>query len=393
MSHAFQNSVLGKSVSDDDISSPLSQCQVCSVDSTKSGLNIGKYSTTDEISAEYSSSSEDDEEAATDKQPKKSAVVEDKNRKLGAVAVVVAIAIFSANAAVYKRLFSGDPETFSVCNVICGSNFVGLFTLLPVVRKDVTRAKITRLARVDWLALVVGTLCYSVFGPFFYLKGLEQVSVPTAAIIQQVESPLFLLLAVALMDEAFDWWSAMNVGVLLLGTGLSIMSAPMFGESIKFGTGQLMILISSLFTVASLLITRGRLAGVPTGILLTFRFGAGTFFYYSYERVLSLVSGREMLTEAYFSSRYWQNMWWYSILYVTLGQGMWIYALGNASATAISLGTASRFVVTVIFGIIILSDYPTGSELLGSTFIMISVNSGLLRSHFRRRQKTVRRSY
>eukprot|EP00929_Paragymnodinium_shiwhaense_P019861 TRINITY_DN13412_c0_g1_i1.p1 TRINITY_DN13412_c0_g1~~TRINITY_DN13412_c0_g1_i1.p1 ORF type:complete len:371 (+),score=48.01 TRINITY_DN13412_c0_g1_i1:314-1426(+) len=308
------------------------------------------------------------------------------SRKLGAMAVMGSILIFSSNAAVYKELFASDPDTFTACNVLCGSNLVGLITLAPFFRKDLTRANLKAVTRVEWLALFFGTLCYSVFGPFFYLQALQQITVPTAAILQQLESPAFLLLSILLMGEAFDCWSVSNAGVLLLGTVLSIVSSPLFGASIEIGTGHMLMMVASLFFVGSLFMTKKYLSEMPRGILIVFRLGTGTLFYHAYLEIMNIFSGDRMLMHFYLTTRYWKHMWWYALLYVTLGQAMWIFALGNADATTISIGTASRFVLTLIWGILIMQAYPTSPEVLGSIFIVISVASGLLRSHKRARQ-------
>eukprot|EP00929_Paragymnodinium_shiwhaense_P019862 TRINITY_DN13412_c0_g1_i2.p1 TRINITY_DN13412_c0_g1~~TRINITY_DN13412_c0_g1_i2.p1 ORF type:complete len:347 (+),score=42.36 TRINITY_DN13412_c0_g1_i2:314-1354(+) len=284
------------------------------------------------------------------------------SRKLGAMAVMGSILIFSSNAAVYKELFASDPDTFTACNVLCGSNLVGLITLAPFFRKDLTRANLKAVTRVEWLALFFGTL------------------------LQQLESPAFLLLSILLMGEAFDCWSVSNAGVLLLGTVLSIVSSPLFGASIEIGTGHMLMMVASLFFVGSLFMTKKYLSEMPRGILIVFRLGTGTLFYHAYLEIMNIFSGDRMLMHFYLTTRYWKHMWWYALLYVTLGQAMWIFALGNADATTISIGTASRFVLTLIWGILIMQAYPTSPEVLGSIFIVISVASGLLRSHKRARQ-------
>ena len=56
----------------------------------------------------------------------------------GTLALVGSIMIFSSNGAVYKLMYTRDSELFTACNVLCGANLIGLCTLVPVFRKQLT---------------------------------------------------------------------------------------------------------------------------------------------------------------------------------------------------------------------------------------------------------------
>ena len=164
--------------------------------------------------------------------------------------------IFSSSGSVFQRILNAEKSgaacnttetyntsntsncsndvavVFTACNMLCGSNLIGLVTLPPLFRSDLTMKNIyavrvlpfvrcvlfliffvhsflpsfslnvisffsiiVQITRWQWLGLTVGTLLYSVGGPLLYYTAVETVPMPTVAILQRLESVEFLLWA------------------------------------------------------------------------------------------------------------------------------------------------------------------------------------------------------
>ena len=67
-------------------------------------------------------------------------------------------------------------------------------------------------------------------------------------------------------------------------------------------------------------------------------------------------------------------------MYVTLAQSVWLTALARASPQTISVGTTALFVLTLIWAMVILGDFPTGPQWIGSGFIVAAIASSIARS-------------
>ena len=65
------------------------------------------------------------------------------------------------------------------------------------------------------------------------------------------------------------------------------------------------------------------------------------------------------------------------LIYVTIFQAFWLYVLANVSAPLISIGSSSRFPMTVIFGLLIIQDVPTGSSWVGAAVMTASLLIGV----------------
>ena len=108
---------------------------------------------------------------------------------------------------------------------------------------------------------------YSAAGPLLALKGLEMVDVPTAAVLQRIESLEFLLMARLFMGEEVTRWTLANAGLTAAGVLLALLSPPLFGARLEFGQGSVLILLAGLCYSSSLVISKRFLSPVPVGIV------------------------------------------------------------------------------------------------------------------------------
>merc|ERR1711972_1113368 len=122
--------------------------------------------------------------------------------------------------------------------------------------------------------------------------------------------------------------------------------------------------------------TKKWLSDIPTGILAMLRLGLGTLIYH----VTVVLRGSTLGFADIYSKAYWSQIWWYALIYVSLAQIFWLTALAHADSTAISVGTTSLFVLTLLWAMAVLDSFPTGPQWLGSSFIGASVVSSIARS-------------
>ena len=68
------------------------------------------------------------------------------------------------------------------------------------------------------------------------------------------------------------------------------------------------------------------------------------------------------------------------MLYVTLAQSVWLFALSNAAPKTISVGTTTLFVLMLVWAMLLLDSFPTGAQWLGCAFITTSIASSIVRT-------------
>jgi len=300
-----------------------------------------------------------------------------KKSALGIVCLVVAILIYSSNSAVYQAILVADPQLFTACNVLCAQNFVGLAALLPFYWRHLTVTQLRRQTQTEWLALCVGTLFYSVLGPFFNLTALSTLPVASVAILQQLEPVWLVIFAYLVFKEKVDRWSGANMLLNVIGVAMAVATAPLFGQAIVFEIGSVYQLLSSVFYVASLLLSNVYLKQVPMGLLVVFRALFGSIAY----MLLSMAmqgSTREFFYQ-FSELALWKHMWWYGLLYSAVAMATWLTALKQCDPTTLSIGTSSKFIFTILFAMLIRQQFPSGPQCIGSGFILVSVVSGMVR--------------
>ena len=324
----------------------------------------------------YSSSDEEDEEEIESPLLVRPSLAKRQKKlgTLGGLTLVVAMLIASSKDAVFKSIFANHPN-FTACNVLCGSNLIGLLTLPLVFRKDLTMARLRSINRKQWIVLAVATVFYSVLGPMLYLMGLQMSSVVDAAILSRLESLEFLFVSTIFLSEKVDRWAFINAIIILAGVLANFLYPDPLSAS--FTTGQIYIVLGGFCFVASLLLTKKYLSSVPVGILGIFRVAAGTVIYHA-QAVINETANRK----GYFQQNMWKHLWWYALLYVTVFQAVWLFALQNAKSIHISLGTTCLFLLSIGWaGLIIPKDVElSDAQQICVGTITLGVLSGLARA-------------
>lgn len=200
----------------------------------------------------------------------------------------------------------------------------------------------------------------------------------------------FLLLATCLLpEERRNRWILGNMGLLVVGVLAGLLLQPTLnGGPLPSARGVgFLVLGGAGYTFAEVL-GHVYLEHVPLGVYATARVVLGVVFYH----LLSFLEGdgtdRYIGISNLYTARLWKHMVWYGLLFVTVGQALWLTALTRCRPQAIALGTSSLFVINLAFSAIILGVAPTGAEYVGAAIIIVSIVSSLLEArHHERREK------
>jgi drug/metabolite transporter (DMT)-like permease len=288
--------------------------------------------------------------------------------------LAVAMVINASNSAAFNSLNDHNSTLFMSCNVLCGTNLIGLLTLPIIFRRDLTANNVRRVTRQEWVAMFFGTLLFQVVGPFFFLEGLAETSISQAAILARLDQVEFYALSLIVLKEVVNRWDLAVNALTLLAVTLTIVVAPAFGEAVEMSSTSVFILVSTLGYSGSLTISKRFLTRVPIGIVAVFRLTVGTAAFHTY--VLAVNPSQ---VGTLFSAEYWAQMAWYAVVYVTAFQALWLYVLAHVPSNLIFLGSASRFPMTIVFGVLINNDVPGGPQVVGATVMMAAVLVGAVK--------------
>jgi drug/metabolite transporter (DMT)-like permease len=219
--------------------------------------------------------------------------------------------------------------------------------------------------------MTIGSVLYSAVGPFLFLTGLAStdVTVPTAAILQRMESLNFLLLSYWFLDSKLSRWSVCNGFVTLLGIVLAVISPAFWGASPQLSAGALYVLMAGYAFSVSLLISKKYLVDIPVSLLSVYRVSLGTLLYH----MLIFAIGEDL--GGLYSPELWHYMAPYGLVYVFCGQVMWLTALQRATPLLLSIGTTTLFILNLIWSAGLLNVWPTVPQWIGSAFLAVSIAS------------------
>jgi hypothetical protein len=79
----------------------------------------------------------------------------------------------------------------------------------------------------------------------------------------------------------------------------------------------------------------------------------------------------------------------YGPLFVTCTQVLWLRALKRTSPVVLSVGMNANYVVTVLWGIVLLRQLPSQRQVAGGTPILLSIISGIAETLYSNAQKRI----
>jgi drug/metabolite transporter (DMT)-like permease len=219
-----------------------------------------------------------------------------------------------------------------------------------------------------WAIMFLATSLYSVLGPMIYLTGLQMSNIVDAAILSRLESLEFLLFATCIIPNSpIDLWAAINAFIILAGVGASSYTG------VDEGDGY--IILGGACFVGSLLLTKRFLSDVPVGILGMFRVSMGTIVYHTQSAIRN-----DENNEGYLNVVLWKNLWWFALVYVTIFQAVWLFALQNAKSVHISVGTTGIFLLALMWAYVMIPGTAlTDPQKVSCGVITLGVLSGIVR--------------
>lgn len=301
--------------------------------------------------------------------------------------LVVAIIIFAANNSALLWVIKEMDST--TCNVLCAAQMVGIVSFGPIFFEDLAWVNVRALRWRDWAAIVGASLSRNVVGAFFDVEGMRMTSVPTLAIVEMLEPVEFLFLALCLLPhERRNRWIAGNMALLVVGVLAGLLLQPVLnGGPFPAAKGVAFLILGGFGYTLAEVIGHVYLEHVPLGIYAMARVVLGTAFYHLLAFLEGDGSDRYIEVRNLYSARLWKQMVWYGLVFVTIGQFVWLTALRRCRPQAISLGTSSLFLLNMLFSVLILGKPPTGAESVGGAIILVSITSSLLEARHHDRQE------
>ena len=163
---------------------------------------------------------------------------------------------------------------FTICNVLCAGNMVGVLTLFPFFQNHLTWRHLVKVTRLQWLMMLLGCLLANVLGSLFYLQGLSLTSVPATAMMHRLEAVNFLILGSLFLGERHSIWVVLNGLITVLGVIIALLEPIYYeGQDLKaaLSVGYVYLLFGSWGYALSLLLTKKYLVQIPVGILALFK--------------------------------------------------------------------------------------------------------------------------
>jgi drug/metabolite transporter (DMT)-like permease len=156
-------------------------------------------------------------------------------------------------------------------------NGVAAFILIVAALGLGAGRDVRAIERGSWPAvLAVGVVGGSV--PFIlFFTGLAQASAPSAAFIQKTLFVWVALLAVPFLNERLGIASVIGLAVLLVGQAL--VQPP---DGIRWGTGETLILVATLFWAVETVVVKRLLGSIPANAMAALRMGIGLLVLVGY---------------------------------------------------------------------------------------------------------------
>eukprot|EP01065_Artemidia_motanka_P009122 TRINITY_DN14656_c0_g1_i2.p1 TRINITY_DN14656_c0_g1~~TRINITY_DN14656_c0_g1_i2.p1 ORF type:complete len:264 (+),score=91.19 TRINITY_DN14656_c0_g1_i2:356-1147(+) len=217
-------------------------------------------------------------------------------------------------------------------------------------------------------------ILYAGVGPYLFLKALTTESVATVVIVQRLESLNLLLLGHFVLGSRMELWDVCNGAVTLFSVLLGV------ALSDNVGVGVLLVVTSGWCYSTSIAILNRHLQDVPLGLLATFRVALGSVVYHL------IANGTDQLAFIY-TWHVWKVMLWYSLVYVTLGQCLWLVSLKLAASNDVVVGTTTLLPLSLAWGAVIVGNVPTAGQIVAALMLTGVAVSGGLRQLSRRRQQ------
>lgn len=296
---------------------------------------------------------------------------------LGAGLVWLAVIVYAASNSIVSLLAEigrqnpvDGRNAVTLCNLLFLGSLLSLVPMVLMFYKDWTWENLRKLSAKDWTVLSVSAALSSALTPALFFVALEQTSVTNVVLVGRIEPPLFLLATWLFLGEKLDRW-ALAAGLIAL-CGAGVIFVLRGDASFAFGLGELATAGATLSFIASTLISRTGLQGIPLGIFSIYRTVVGAMIYY----VLALYLYGSMHFQDIFTAVVWKWVWVYAIIVIIVGQFSWNLGLKHATSGDVSLATSFSPLAALVIAMVLLGENPGPGLVPGGTLIVLGIAIG-----------------
>ena len=291
---------------------------------------------------------------------------------IGAVLAWVAVLIYASSNSIVTMLTQiGEVHqvmgrnAITFCNLLALGSMISLIPMVFFFRQDWTRANLSALTRKDWMFLTLSAVLSSAVTPGLFFYALDNTTVTNVVLIGRIEPPLFILAATFVLKEQLDRWALGGGVIALIGAAL-IIALKGDGASIEFGTGEIAALFATISFIASTIVTRVGLQGVPLGIFSIYRTVLGTIIYMS---IALYLYGPDHFQDL-FAPVVLKWIWIYAIIVIIIGQFAWNIGLKYARSGDVALATSFSPLAGITIAMILLDEDPGAGLIPGGLIIL-----------------------
>lgn len=296
---------------------------------------------------------------------------------MGALFIWAAVIIYAASNSIVSLLADIGREhpvmgrnAITLCNLLFLGSLISLVPMVLMFWRDWTLENLRKLSRKDWIVLSVSALLSSALTPALFFIALDYTTVTNVVLVGRIEPPLFLLATVLILGEKLDPWALAAGLVALLGAVVIFVMNTEGG--FVFGKGEVATLAATISFIASTLVTRVGLQGIPLGIFSIYRTVLGTIIYY----FLGLYLYGPQHFEDLFEPIVLKWVWVYALIVIICGQFAWTLGLKNARSGDISLATSFSPVAALIIAMVLLGEDPGPGLIPGGLIILAAIAIG-----------------
>ena len=307
---------------------------------------------------------------------------------LGVILAWLAVMIYASSNSIITLLtdigqenliYGRNPITF--CNLLFLGSLISLVPMVFLFWRDWTRENLRALTRKQWAYLTGSAILSSALTPGLFFFALEYTTVTNVVLIGRIDPPLFLLASAFFLREKLDLW-ALAGGLIALVGAVVMIALQGDGASFTFGKGEIAAVFATLSFIASTLVTRMGLQGVPLGIFSIYRTLLGTVVYFFWAIYLFGPYHFQDL----FAPAVLKWIWVYAIIVIIVGQFAWNLGLKYARSGDVALATSFSPLAGIMIAMILLDENPGDGLIPGAAIII----AGIVVAQYGRRVRRVR---
>lgn len=297
---------------------------------------------------------------------------------MGAGLVWLAVIVYASSNSIVSLLADIGRQhpvmgrnAVTLCNLLFLGSLLSLIPMVFMFYKDWTMENLRSLGKKDWAMLSLSAALSSAVTPSLFFIALDYTTVTNVVLIGRIEPPLFLLATFFILGEKLDPW-AFAAGIIALCGAVLMIALGGEDASFSFGKGEVATVFATLSFIASTIVSRVGLKGIPLGIFSIYRTVVGTVIYY----FLAIYLYGAMHFQDIFSAVLWKWVWVYAVIVIIVGQFSWNLGLKNARSGDVSLATSFSPLAALVIAMVLLGEDPGPGLIPGGLIILLAIGIG-----------------